>query len=416
MPKRTIPIGRLKVGMYLAGVDRSWLHTPFLRHRFLIKHESEITALWSAGIAEVVVDTELGLDPDSGSGEKQRPTPTPSGATVENAPVPASECVSLPSERPSPVSLANNFSQANEKRKEWLNRTNALFEKTRATDLVEVGEVRQIVDDVMESLMERQAACLAVLGLRQTDPTLQEHGLTVCTLSLVLGKALGLSDGAMKQLGIGAMLHDIGLTKLPHNIIKRPKTMAPAQQALYQTHTDLGIGVLQKSGATERDVISIVKGHHKFDKAPQDASTPETGADPVKIVSTIDHYDELITGQTGLTPMSSNQALTQLYQHFRARPDWLPLVSSLIRVIGVYPLYSVVSLSSGEIGVVGAITPGKAHLPYLYICRDEHRHPCVPPKQVDLVQEPDGGRRVKEVQDPLQVGIDIEQVLKQVTA
>lgn len=421
MAKRSIPIDRLTVGMYLTGVDRSWLHTPFLRHRFLIREVKEIIALRKAGVAEVIIDTELGLDPelllrshevqDADSTKHGSPNLAAGGHTPQWP-----DPVMLSAERLSPARLASHFSAAKQQRLDWMNRTNALFEKTRATDIVEVGEVRQIVESVLESLLERQAACLAVLGLRQPDATLQEHGLNVCTLALVLGKALGFPDTVLRQLGMGALLHDIGLTKLPRNIVKRPKAMAPAQQALYQTHSDLGVAVLEKTGATDPDVVSIVKRHHQFDKVQQELSKKEAAPDLVKLVSVVDQYDELITGQTGLTPMSSNQALTQLYQHFRAHPDWLPLVSSLIRVIGVYPLYSIVSLSTGELGVVAAITPGKAHLPLLYICRDLHRRPCVPPTPVDLIQEPEGGRRIKEVQDPLQVGIDIEQVLKQVAA
>jgi hypothetical protein len=60
--QRTIPIVRLVIGMYLVGVDRSWLQTPFLRHKFTIKDQSEIEALRQAGIVEVTIDTEQGLD------------------------------------------------------------------------------------------------------------------------------------------------------------------------------------------------------------------------------------------------------------------------------------------------------------------------------------------------------------------
>ena len=62
MAQRTIPLTRLMVGMYLIGVDRSWLQTPFFRHRFKIKVQSEIEALQRAGVAEVTIDTEQGLD------------------------------------------------------------------------------------------------------------------------------------------------------------------------------------------------------------------------------------------------------------------------------------------------------------------------------------------------------------------
>jgi Domain of unknown function (DUF3391) len=58
---KRIPLTSLRVGMYLVGVDRSWLHTPFLRHRFKISHQSELDALQRSGIVEVTIDTGLGV-------------------------------------------------------------------------------------------------------------------------------------------------------------------------------------------------------------------------------------------------------------------------------------------------------------------------------------------------------------------
>ncbi|HSL02223.1 MAG TPA: DUF3391 domain-containing protein [Nitrospiraceae bacterium] len=60
--QRTIPLTHLVVGMYLIGVNRSWVQTPFLRHKFKIKDQSEIEAFRCAGITEVTIDTGQGLD------------------------------------------------------------------------------------------------------------------------------------------------------------------------------------------------------------------------------------------------------------------------------------------------------------------------------------------------------------------
>ena len=136
----------------------------------------------------------------------------------------------------------------------------------------------------------------------------------------------------------------------------------------------------------------------------------------IRLVGIIDQYDELVTGQTGLTPMSSHQALTQLYQRYLANDDLLQMVSCLIRAIGVYPLYSVVGLSSGELAVIGAITPGTSHLPLLYICKDQSGHPCLPPVPVDLIHEPEGGRTIRDVRNAGREGLDVEAILRQVAA
>jgi HD-GYP domain-containing protein (c-di-GMP phosphodiesterase class II) len=282
---------------------------------------------------------------------------------------------------------------------------------------VDYDAASQLIDETIGDILDRQAACYAVLGLRQPDPTIHEHGLTVSTLSVILGQALNFPRERLQQLGVGGLLHDIGLARLPRNIVKRPKTMPPAQQALYESHTTQGGAILEKSGSSDQAVLAIVKGHHNL--TAQIEQTGEISAahqESARLIGIIDQYDELVTGQTGLTPMSSNQALTQLYQRHRADEALSQVVSYLIRAIGVYPLYSVVALSSGELAVVGAITPGKAHLPLLYICRNQSGETCSPPVSLDLVHEPEGGRTIRDVRNAEREGLDVEAVLRQVAA
>jgi Domain of unknown function (DUF3391)/HD domain len=413
--QRTIPLTRLTVGMYLIGVDRSWLQTPFLRHKFKIKDQSEIEALRRAGITEVTIDTGLGLDVVD-----HESSPVELAETIRIEPpalVDAIAPLAATPLRPSAMILAENFSKARQRRAEWVKRLDNLYEQTRRTGLVEYDVACQLTDEIIGDILDRQAACYAVLGLRQPDPTIHEHGLSVCTLSLILGQALNFPRERLQQLGVGGLLHDIGLTRLPRNIVKRPKTMPPAQQALYESHTTQGGAILEKSGSSDQAVLAIVNGHHNLiAQVGQTGATLAAHQESIRLVGVIDQYDELVTGQTGFTPMSSNQALSQLYQRYRTNEELSNGVSYLIRALGVYPLYSVVALSSGELAVVGAITPGKAHLPLLYICRDQSGRPCSPPVPLDLVREPEGGRTICDVRDAHRDGLDVEGVLRQVTA
>ena len=415
MAQRTIPLTRLTVGMYLIGVDRSWLQTPFFRHKFRIKDQSEIEALRRAGITEVTIDTGLGLDVVDHESSPVELVETiriePPALADSIAPLAATPSL------PSAMILAENFSKARQRRAEWVKRLDSLYEQTRRTGLVEYDVACQLIDEIIGDILDRQAACYAVLGLRQPDPTIHEHGLSVCTLSLILGQALNFPRERLQQVGVGGLLHDIGLTRLPRNIVKRPKTMPPAQQALYESHTTQGGAILEKSGSSDQAVLAIVNGHHSL--TAQIGQTGEMSAahqESIRLVGIIDQYDELVTGQTGLTPMSSNQALSQLYQRYRTNEELSNGVSYLIRALGVYPLYSVVALSSGELAVVGAITPGKAHLPLLYICRDQSGETCSPPISLDLVHEPEGGRTIRDVRNAEREGLDVEAVLRQVAA
>jgi HD-GYP domain-containing protein (c-di-GMP phosphodiesterase class II) len=363
----------------------------------------------------VTIDTEQGLDVvDHESSRSTSIQPV----LVERSPaVTPQAAVAVPPSQPPAAMLAENLAKATQRRAEWAQRLNGLFEQVRKTGFLQQDIVSQIIDEIIGDVLDRQAACYAALLLRQPDPMLHEHGLTVCTLSVMLGQALNYPRERLQQLGIGGLLHDIGLTCLPRNIVKRPKTMSPAQQALYESHPTQGGTILERSGSFDQAVLAIVKGHHNL--TTQIEQTGEISAahqESARLIGIIDQYDELVTGQTGLPPMSSNQALTQLYQRHRADDALLQVVSYLIRAIGVYPLYSVVALSSGELAVVGAITPGKAHLPLLYICRDQSGMTCFPPVPLDLVHEPEGGRTIRDVRNACREGLDIEAVLRQVAA
>ncbi|MEQ1793188.1 MAG: DUF3391 domain-containing protein [Nitrospira sp.] len=407
MAHRKIALSELSVGMYLIGVDRSWLHTPFIRHKFKISHQSELDALHRSGVREVIIDTEQGedvsdplvstLSTTAGAVNHVRPSVEPS-----------------PVEIPTVVHLAENLAVAKQRRAEWMIRLNQLFEGTRITGIVSYREVAQLVDDMIGVIAERQAACYAVNSLRDSDPTLYEHGLTVGTLSIIMGQARQYPHQSLQQLGIAALLHDIGLTRLPRNILKRGKAVTAAQQALYDSHPHQGIATLEKSGVLNPIVCAVVRGHHELVEATGLAD--EIMQEHTRLVGIIDQYDELLTGHSGLPPMSSNQAMTQLYHRYHSQQDLLEGVSYLIRIIGVYPLYSLVALNSGEVGVVGSITPGKAHLPTLYLCRDDQGSLCTPAMELDLAREPEGGRVIHNILDPRVEGIDVESILREVAA
>lgn len=160
-----------------------------------------------------------------------------------------------------------------------------------------------------------------------------------------------------------------------------------------------------------------MKGHHNL--AAQIEQTGEISAahqESTRLIGIIDQYDELVTGQTGLTPMSSNQALTQLYQRHRADEALSQVVSYLIRVIGVYPLYSVVALSSGSSLLSAPSHRGK---PTCLFCISAETRPA---RHVFRrfpwiwCMNQRGGRTIRDVRNADRESLDVEAVLRQVAA
>lgn len=413
MAHRRIPLHELKVGMYVIGIDRSWLHTPFLQHYFHIRDAADIESLHRAGIKEVTIDPERGLEVVASGGHRSASSnDIPNDQAV---PSEAIEARHIPVEPP--VVLAESLAMAKQRRAEWMVRLSRLFEGTRITGLVSYTEVCQLVEEMIGVILERQAACYAVISLQESDPMLYEHGVTVSMLSIILGQTLGYPREALRQIGVGGLLHDIGLIRLPRNLIKRTKSMTPAQTALYDSHPSQGVVILEKSGVSDEAILSMLRYHHDVAAESGPSPFPTDGrVGPHRIVGVADRYDELLTGQSGLPPMSASQAMTQLYQGYQRHQFMQESVSHLIKTLGVYPLYSVVVLNTGEWGVVGAITPGKAHVPTVYLFRDSNGRSCMPPVEVDLSREREGGRAIQDVRDPRREHVDIELILRQVAA
>ncbi len=206
------------------------------------------------------------------------------------------------------------------------------------------------------------------------------------------------------------------MLRLPNYMLRLSKTLSKAERELYETHPRLGVTLLQKNGGFHTDVLRVVAEHHASQDQsgyPRDVVGAQTG-EMSQIILIADRYDEMITGQLGVTPMPAREVLSALYRDAQAGTYNLSLVSHLIRVVGVYPLYSLVALNTGDRGIVINITPGKLHLPVVLLIQDSAGNPYVPPIPLDLAAQsgPGEARSIATVLDAEQEGIKIEDYLK----
>jgi HD-GYP domain-containing protein (c-di-GMP phosphodiesterase class II) len=410
MALKRIPVDSLKVGMYVAGFDRSWLSTSFLTHSFLIKTADQIHKLKQSGVAEVDIDPSRGLD----HCQEPRAAESPASEAMPAPEPPPDDAGEAPSV--SLHALGADLATAVQAREEMLQAVEHAFEHVATKELVNSQEIKHVVTDMMPKVLGHQAAFLALIRTRKFDPALRDHVLSVCTLSLIMGKALGYDEKRLRTLAMGAMLHDVGMLRLPNYMLRLSKTLSKPEMELYQTHPRLGVTLLQKSGGFHTDILRIVVEHHAtLDQSGYPADVPgrQTG-EMSQLVMIADRYDEMLTGQLGVTPISPRDALSRLYMDANAHRLNQELVAQFIKVIGVYPLYSVVVLSSGDRGIVTGITPGKLHQPVVLLVKDAEGHPYAPPIPLDLSAEKDGSSQqsIVSLLDAEQEGIRVEEYLQ----
>src|SRR5581483_9196677 len=301
---KRIPVQQLRVGMYYAGCDLPWISTPFWRTRFLIRSAGVIAKLRQYGALEVDIDLARGVD-------VKAVEPVSAQPTRSTAPPP-------PSDDDCSV-LAKEFAQARKARQDLLTSVQSVFENVSA-GIVQADQVRNVAHRVVSTTLAQPAAFLALSRARKFDPGLQEHALSVCTLSLFLGQALKSGPGRLEDLSHGALLHDVGLLRLPHYMLRLSRRLSGHEQELYDAHPRLGAELLQKEGGFHRDIIEIVAEHHTAMNAfrTKRSSSYRQPSEAAQIVGLVDRYVELTTPQFDSPGLSGAAALAQLYQEAQA--------------------------------------------------------------------------------------------------
>lgn len=357
---------QLCIGLYV-HIDLPWFSHPFSFNNFKIRSADQIATLRSLNQKQFRVDAAR-------SDEAALPT-TQSGTpahTPETAPVTAAPAAD-------PVSEENRVrAQRLKARHQQIHNVEKAFTKAAAImrrinrELVSrpkecLDEVGMLVDQMVGCFLEMPEATLHAMGEKAGGEEVYFHGLNTAVLATMLAKEMNLSVEHSRLLGMGAMLHDIGLLEIPDRVLKKTEELTHAERELRKMHCEYGFRTGQKIGLPA-DVLAIIMQHHEF--ADGTGYPKGLKGDEIhflaRIVSMINHYDNLCSPtdiSRGLTP---HEALSLMFAQRRSKFDAKAL-QTLIRCLGVYPPGTLVKLSNEVIGLVQSINPRKPLRPWVMI-------------------------------------------------
>jgi cyclic di-GMP phosphodiesterase len=221
---------------------------------------------------------------------------------------------------------------------------------------------------------------------RHLDASFSNHSLAVCTLAMIIGQALGYDLMKLHELATGALLHDIGLLRLPRHLFRTSTPLSGEDLAVFHHHPRLGAIEIEAQRDFPQTVRQVAAEHHVTPDGrgyPAETSAGST-AEASRIVMIADRYDELLTGFGGLRPLPSHAAIQQLFQEGEFGRLDLGLVSLFIKLVGIYPVYSFVELNTKERGMITTINPATLHQPIVTLTYDATGSPYRNPPSVDL--------------------------------
>lgn len=405
--------------MYLCGIDRSWLKTPFLVHRFLIKSSSDIAKLEQSGIREIIIDTDRGRDIIQ---NPEPPRTLDDVSSTPNAPIPDSpgppEVARLGQLSPSVhgKSLSGELTTMKMVRMYMLEGVQDILRTLQKTGRLAMEQVHQITESVMAESLRHEEACIAMIRTRDFSPALFDHALAVSTLAVLLGRAVGLDNTALQHLASAGLLHDAGLLNIPQ-ILHRPlNQLSDAELVLYRKHPHRGVEMLSQQSSLPDEVDTLIREHHiARDGTGYPAnSDPDKIQTPSRILRIVDEYDELLTGHHTGNPLPVRNALQSLYQQGKKGLLDGALVATFINLIGIYPTYALVELSTGERGIVTANSRDNLLQPTILLIQDAI-HQALPepiPFNFSVLSSHESRPEIVRVLAPEQVGIDLDSALE----
>ncbi len=378
--RKRIPLHQLQVGMYVAGIDCSWFRTPFLRHRFLVQTIEQVERLRRSNIHAVDIDSSKGLDVTSFPIAEAALHTIGLQTSIQIAPV---------QDAPRSVeTLRQELITAQETRDKLIQSVKTVFDEISKTGAARPEPVNEAVQEItiVTRTLSTHATFMAMSHGRHLDASFNNHSLAVCTLATIIGQALGYDLMKLHELATGALLHDIGLFQLPRHLFRTSTPLSGEDLAAFRHHPRLGAIAIESQREFPQTVRRIAAEHHVTldgQGYPAETSAGST-AEASRIVMIADRYDELLTGFGGLQPRPSHTAIQQLFQEGEFGRLDLHLVSLFIKLVGIYPVYSVVELNTKERGMIIAINPTTLHQPILVLTYDETGNLYRNPLTIDL--------------------------------
>ncbi len=417
MPKKLselkVHVSELALGMRVIRLDRPWLETDFLMQGFVIQNQTEIDDLVRQCEHVYVEATEIskktahtgatGKAPERRTERKglfaRIPGKKPAPPSIAR-PAKAQKTVAQPLSTSRPISSQrivhiNKISTEKELGKARVTYTDAkqsvtsIMEGIRIGRALDMNQSRQAVNEIVDSIIRNKDALVWLTKIKRKDEYTAEHSLNVCVLTATFARYLGHSDDEIRQLALCALLHDVGKSKIPDEILNKEGRFTDEEFEIMKKHTTYGRDLLINIKDADRIAIDVAHAHHER----MDGSGYPRGLKShqipyyAKVVALADCYDAITSTRCYDGARASMSALDIIYKCRGVQFDE-ELALEFIKCIGLFPPGAIVELSNGEVGIIISTRDENKLRPKILIVRNAAKQLCKE-RVVDLAANPE---------------------------
>jgi putative nucleotidyltransferase with HDIG domain len=405
-----IPVKQLRLGMHVHELCGSWMDHPFWRGAFLLDKPHDLQTILSTSIKEVWIDDSKGLGVECGKDEQAIATEvetTLAQADTNDKAVQPVEVMQADKAGPivQRVAVAQEAARAIKICAKSKQAVTSMFKEARMGKALNSDDALPIVEEISASVMRNPGALIGLARLKNKDDYTYMHSVAVCALMVSLARQLGLNDEQIRQAGLAGLLHDVGKMAIPLSILNKPGKLTDKEFEAVKNHPVEGHKMLlEGSGISEAALDVCLHHHEKVDGS----GYPERITDAqislfAKMGAVCDVYDAITSNRPYKNGWEPAESLRKMAEWSNGHFD-PAIFHAFVKVIGIYPLGSLVRLESGHLGVTVEQTAKSLLTPVVKVFFSIKSNTRIPPEMLDL-SKPGCKDKIVSHENPAKWGI-----------
>jgi putative nucleotidyltransferase with HDIG domain len=290
------------------------------------------------------------------------------------------------------------------------NQAGRVWETAQVEGQADPEQSRELVDSLAQAVTASRTALVALTALKNYDNYTFTHMVNVSILTMAQARALGLDGGQLREVGLGALMHDIGKVRTPTEILNKPDKLTDSEFAIMRMHVVDGAEILRRTPEMPAIAPVIAFEHHlRLDGTGYPLGVSREGLNvATQLCSIADVYDAMRSQRVYQQAFPSDRILEVMKRNDGHQFDQ-NLVRRFTQLLGIYPPGNLVRLDNGALAVVMAVHAPDPFKPRVKIVAASSGERLDSPYEINLweaTEEKPGPRSVTASLDPAEYSID----------
>lgn len=215
-----------------------------------------------------------------------------------------------------------------------------------------MNAANSISGELMKAISQNDAIAVDISALKVSDEYTFKHSVDVASIAMIMAKQCNMSDKSVYQIGLAGLLHDLGKSEIPNEILNKPGRLTDEEFAVIKKHPIYGYNLIKdKTELSPEILLGVLQHHEKINGKGYPMGVTDNKLTPfARLLSIADIYDALVTERPykkGFTPRDSVEMIMAMTGELDIK-----FIKVFMESVILYPVDSYVKLSNGELGKV----------------------------------------------------------------